>query len=195
MLTGFSHGAAGIAYALLRLSSATGDPVYRSAAAEAIAYEDELFEPTLENWPDLREEEAGYKVNWCHGAPGIGLARLGGLDEIDTDSVRRDIDAAVRTTLRTDLDAPDHLCCGNLGRADLLLVAGERLERPDLTEQARERAREIAGRAQAVGGFSLHSSLPRRVHMCGFFMGMSGVGYQLLRVAHPEMLPSVLLWE
>ena len=140
------------------MSAATGDPVYRSAAAEAIAYEDELFEPTLENWHDLREEGAGYKVNWCHGAPGIGLAPRS-LDEIDTDAVRRDIDAAVPTTLRTDLDAPDHLCCGNFGRADLLLVAGERLDRPDLTEQARERAREITGRAQAVGGFSLHSSL------------------------------------
>jgi type 2 lantibiotic biosynthesis protein LanM len=195
VLTGFAHGAAGIAYALSRLSAALGDSVYRSAAEEAIAYEDQLFQPELDNWPDLREEEPTYKANWCHGAPGIGLARLGGLCAIDTDAVRRDIDAAVRTTLRTDVDFPDHLCCGNLGRVDLLLVAGERLERPALPKRALERARVIAGRAQTMGGFSLHSSLPGRVHMPSFFMGMSGIGYELLRAAHPQILPSVLLWE
>ena len=29
----------------------------------------------------------------------------------------------------------------------------------------------------------------------GFFQGASGIGYQLLRLAYPEQLPSVLLWE
>ncbi|MCK6552007.1 type 2 lantipeptide synthetase LanM, partial [Myxococcota bacterium] len=38
-LTGFSHGAAGIAYALLRLAVSTGDPRFARAAEEGIAYE------------------------------------------------------------------------------------------------------------------------------------------------------------
>jgi lantibiotic modifying enzyme len=28
----------------------------------------------------------------------------------------------------------------------------------------------------------------------GFFRGMAGIGYQLLRLADPNSLPSVLLW-
>ena len=42
-LTGFSHGAAGIAYALLRLYAATDDSRYRNAALEGIDYERQCF--------------------------------------------------------------------------------------------------------------------------------------------------------
>jgi lantibiotic modifying enzyme len=37
--------------------------------------------------------------------------------------------------------------------------------------------------------------LPRSVYQPGFFQGMAGIGYALLRLAHPDLLPSVLLWE
>lgn len=48
-LAGFSHGAAGIAYALLRLYEVTQDPVLLEAAEEAIVYERSLFSPTKGN--------------------------------------------------------------------------------------------------------------------------------------------------
>jgi type 2 lantibiotic biosynthesis protein LanM len=194
-LSGFSHGAAGIAYSLARLYVATGDAAYLSATAEAIGAEDELFEPSLDNWPDLREDnQPAYKLNWCHGAPGIGLARIGCLVALDTPLVRRDIEAAIRTTLTSNLEAADHLCCGNVGRIEVLLTAGERLARPELTRQAHERAEQVVSRARATGGFALHSALPR-VHMPGLFMGTAGIGYQLLRVSRPQDLPSILMWE
>ncbi|MEO0488512.1 MAG: type 2 lanthipeptide synthetase LanM family protein, partial [Cyanobacteria bacterium J06659_2] len=50
-LTGFSHGATGIAYALLRLYAITDDPDYREAALEGMAYERSVFSPTQANWP------------------------------------------------------------------------------------------------------------------------------------------------
>ena len=83
-LTGFSHGAAGIAYALLRLYAVTGDLTYKKAASEGIAYECGVFSASVGNWPNLRSfsEQIGqpdFMVSWCHGAPGIGLGRLGGL--------------------------------------------------------------------------------------------------------------------
>lgn len=33
------------------------------------------------------------------------------------------------------------------------------------------------------------------MHSPGFFQGAAGIGYELLRLAHPDHLPSVLLWE
>ena len=54
-LTGFSHGVAGIAYALSQLADATTRRRYRNAALAALAYERALFDPTRRNWPDLRE--------------------------------------------------------------------------------------------------------------------------------------------
>ena len=79
-LTGFSHGAAGIAYALLRLYNATQEQNYLEAALEGIEYERSVFSEKHTNWPDLRSFEGrdpGFLVQWCHGAAGIGLGRLG----------------------------------------------------------------------------------------------------------------------
>ena len=194
-LSGFSHGTAGIAYALARLHSATGDLAFGAAAAEAVEQEDELFDPDAGNWRDLRGEiQPDYRANWCHGAPGIGLARCGMLGAGDEDRARADVEAAVRLTLDVPVEGPDHLCCGNLGRAELLLVAGERLASPKLAAAGRERVEVVAARARAAGGFTLDDSLPRRVYIPGFFQGLAGVGYQLLRATRPD-LPSALLWE
>ncbi len=53
-LAGFSHGAAGIAWALLQLAEATGDGRYRQAALDGLAYERSVFSIAEQNWPDLR---------------------------------------------------------------------------------------------------------------------------------------------
>ncbi|MGA7732491.1 MAG: T3SS effector HopA1 family protein, partial [Chloroflexia bacterium] len=86
-LTGFSHGTAGIGYALLELWHATGDSRFREAGQGAFRYEESWFNPLAGNWPDFREtgptrgKNAGrdalaYVAYWCHGAPGIALSRL-----------------------------------------------------------------------------------------------------------------------
>jgi type 2 lantibiotic biosynthesis protein LanM len=194
--TGFSHGSAGIAYSLLRLYEHTWDPRFLAAAKEAIAFEDTQYSPENRNWVDFREPgEPAYQWQWCHGAPGIGLARLGGLDVLDTEQVREDIDLAVQTTLEFGVQGLDHPCCGNMGRAELLLSAGQRLARPELEEAAKANAWRVVSRAERTGGFILHPMLPREVYNPGFFQGTAGIGYQLLRMARPALLPSVLLWE
>jgi type 2 lantibiotic biosynthesis protein LanM len=193
---GFSHGAAGIAYALLRLSEITGETEFVEAAEEAIAYEADVFSAEAGNWPDLLADDGPtFFVRWCHGAAGIGLARLGGLGVLDTSQIRRDIEVATTTTQRFGLDGIDHLCCGNLGRVEALLEVGRSLSRPDLLTMAMASATQVAARAQQTGSFALHPALPRGMHCPGFFQGTSGIGYELLRLAYPEVLPSVLLWK
>ena len=75
-LTGFSHGAAGIGWALVELYAATHEVRFRAAAMEAFRYERSWWNPAERNWPDFRGEEPGYPVLWCHGAGGIGFSRL-----------------------------------------------------------------------------------------------------------------------
>src|SRR5208283_1656347 len=83
-LTGMSHGASGIAFALLELHAATGRSQFLEAARGGFAYEDSLFDPKVGNWPDLRAAgdpgtaplPPSHGRTWCHGAPGIALARL-----------------------------------------------------------------------------------------------------------------------
>jgi lantibiotic modifying enzyme len=161
-----------------------------------MAYEDSMLVREADNWPDFRiDEQPAFMTSWCHGAPGIALGRLGGLAMLDSDDIRRDIEVALQTTRAAGVQAIDHLCCGNLGRADVLLVAANRLSRLNLAEEARTWAWQIVGRAEKSGTFALHPLLPKSVSSPGFFQGTAGIGYELLRIAHPDMLPSVLLWE
>jgi lantibiotic modifying enzyme len=198
-LTGLAHGAAGIALALLRLHAATGHARYRDAAREAIAYERLVYDAAARNWPDYRPAagsngDAGHSVMWCHGAPGIGLARLDGLALDDDPACLREIDAALKTTIDFGLRGPDYPCCGNLGRIELLLEAGRRLDRPALCRRATSAAAAVVERAAREGGFRVIRDRPARSFKPGFFRGVAGIGYQLLRIADPERVPSVLLW-
>lgn len=196
LASGFSHGAAGITYALLRLYQVTRNPDFLAAAEEGIAYEDSLFSPEVGNWLDLRaEEQPAFMTTWCHGAPGIGLARIGGISVCDTAQVRGDIETAIQTTQRFGIQGPDHVCCGNLGRAEVLLVAASRLSRSDMLESARKQVSQVVSNAEQTSFFRLYPILPETICNPGFFHGIAGIGYTLLRAAHPEVLPSVLLWE
>ncbi|MBW4499343.1 MAG: type 2 lantipeptide synthetase LanM family protein [Scytonema hyalinum WJT4-NPBG1] len=200
LATGISHGAAGIAYALLRLYKTTQDPVFLEAAEEAIAYERSVFSPTDGNWPDVRnfslnKSKLSFMTSWCHGAPGIGLARLGSLPILDTAEIRQEIAVAINTTQQFGLHNIDHLCCGNFGRMEVLLVGASKLSRPDLWNTVQKQAARVVARAKQVGSFSLFSELSGDIYNPGLFQGTSGIGYELLRLAYPESLPSVLLWE
>ncbi len=197
-LAGFSHGAAGIAYALLRLFERANDAAFTAAAIEGIAYERSLFISSAGNWRDLREpgsvqrDEAQHCTAWCHGAPGIALARLGGLMALDTADIRTDIDISLETTQRFGAGGVDHLCCGGMGRVDVLIEGARRLGRPELLKAAHQQAGWAVRRAQRAGGYRTQSGLG--MVDPGFFSGTGGIGYTLLRLAHPESLPSVLLW-
>jgi lantibiotic modifying enzyme len=200
LLTGFSHGAAGIAYSLLRLHAVTGHALLIDAAREAIEFERSVFSPVQKNWANSAaltgsRTEPYYFAKWCYGAPGIGLARLASLSVLDEDTVRQEIDAALETTRRTGLGMMDGLCCGNLGRAEILQVAGARLGQPRFSRIAQERAAAVVNRAQQKGRYSIFENMPDGITQPGFFQGISGIGYALLRLASADRLPCVLAWE
>lgn len=198
-LSGFSHGAAGIAYALLRLAAVTNDNAYREAAIESIGYEQSLFSLTSGNWRDLRTARNPFSPNsdqfctaWCHGAPGIALARIGGLDVLDSPQIRNDIVVGLRTTQQFGIGGLDHLCCGSMGRVEVLLEASLRLNMPDLSDAARRHAGLVAARADRTGGY--HTQSGHGFTDPGFFSGLGGIGYTFLRLAFPKTLPSILMW-
>ena len=213
-LTGFSHGAGGIALALLGLYRVTGEERFLEAATEGIAYEQSLFSERAGNWPDLRDPDTrdptGFMTSWCHGAPGIALARAAGLEVLDTPAVRRDVAVAVETTLRFGRGTIDTVCCGTCGRVEVLHTvaaltalpagstgsAGSTGWGPDASgERLRTAARRLAAgtvaRARQAGGYRALPNLPLAATPPGFFMGLAGVGYTLLRLVDPD-LPSVL---
>jgi type 2 lantibiotic biosynthesis protein LanM len=199
-LTGFSHGATGIAYALLRLYAVTQDSAYKEAALEGIADERSVFSSSAANWPDFRSfaqqnTQPGFMTSWCHGAAGIGLGWLGALSILETKEIHQDLEVALQTIQNYGLQGVDHLCCGNFGRLEVLLLAAQKLARPELQELTLQKAAWVVARAKQTGAYQLFANFPKSVFSPSFFQGTAGIGYELLRLAYPEVLPSVLLWE
>jgi type 2 lantibiotic biosynthesis protein LanM len=196
-LTGFSHGAAGIAYALLQLYKITTDAEFYQAAVDGICFEGCAFVREQNNWPDYRRAATRlsqgpmFCMAWCHGAPGIGLGRIAALDMMDTCDVRRDIEAALASTSSANLLPRDHLCCGNAGLMDTLCAAGERFPHGEWSRKALQLAARTMARGNKRGGFNI--AFHNGFFNPSLFQGTAGVGYQLLRLADPTKIPSVLL--
>ncbi len=198
-LTGLSHGTAGIAWALAELASVTGEERFAAACRGALAYERNLFSPEQGNWLDLREEvlerpgvDQGFMCAWCHGAPGIGLARLACLPLLPEPEVRAEIEIALATTLQMGFGANHSLCHGDLGNLDFVLEAGRRLGREDLVARVPRVATGILHGIEEHGWLSGSILAPE---IPGLMLGIAGIGYQLLRLAAVEQVPSVLLLE
>jgi type 2 lantibiotic biosynthesis protein LanM len=195
-LTGFSHGAAGIAWALLKLAAWSGEARFRESAESAIAYERSTFVAEKGNWPDYRmragEDQSNPKfmVAWCHGAPGIGLARIDSLQYMDDRETREEIRIALSTTLESKFGMNHCLCHGDLGNLDILLHAAQRVDDSWWSEAGKRLASEtqatIAERGCLCG---MQTSLASP----GLMVGLAGIGYGLLRLACPEQVPSVLV--
>ena len=194
-LNGMSHGAAGFAYALASLAAATGRDDFAAAAAECIAFEDSSYDPARHNWPDLRwGGEPTWPCQWCHGAPGIGLARLatakrGSVDARLLDDDARNAVAGVEHGWRGLVDT---LCCGSLGSIEFFSAAGDALARGDLRELASRRLLAVLRAAAAMGDYRWNSGKGR--FNLGLFRGLAGVGYTALRRLDGS-LPNVVIWE
>ncbi|HEX8675422.1 MAG TPA: type 2 lanthipeptide synthetase LanM family protein [Longimicrobium sp.] len=178
--TGFAHGAGGIATALLRLAAATGREEIAAAAEEGFRFEESVAErqPAGAAAQPAGTAAFSWSQTWCNGAVGVALGRVTYGAEPSA--------AVLRTAAEWEIGAAtDHPCCGHLGRAELLFAAG----RP---ERALALAGEVVARARAARTYQISRELPDARVAPAFFQGLSGIGYQLLRLTHPETLPSVL---
>jgi type 2 lantibiotic biosynthesis protein LanM len=206
-LAGLSHGAAGIAWALLELAAVTGDERFRSAARDGIAYERTLFSAKHGNWRDVREDLAAdaqpqqpqppqqedcFTIAWCHGAPGIGLARLGCLQHLDDPAIHAEIRTAIKTTADHGFRGSHCLCHGALGNLDLLLQASRQLRDEQWDAQYKRVAARVLGSGRSAGWICGN---PLGVESPGLMTGLAGIGYELLRLARPDRVPCVLLLE
>jgi lantibiotic modifying enzyme len=206
-MTGFSHGASGMALALLELYAQTGSAAFLDTARRAFAYEDTFFSRGSGNWLDLRaphrvveDELAGtFATVWCHGAPGIGLARLRAMS-LDPES-RDDYERMARIALTTTTSAIEQslatprsdatLCHGLSGLAEVALIFGEVLDDDGCRALAADTASKIirlyGDRGDWPSGTTTGKLNPT------LMLGNAGVGHQFLRLHAPQDISSILL--
>ncbi|GCE23484.1 lanthionine synthetase LanC family protein [Dictyobacter kobayashii] len=205
-LTGFAYGNAGIALSLFQLYAISSEQRFLTAALAAVEYETAHYSSQQQNWHDLRnsrkntrtnteqpnsnEGEPAYMVSWCHGAAGIALARLGSLASYPTNSMYKEIEAALETTLAHGFGANHSLCHGDLGNLDILLSADQLLA----TDKYQADIQRLAAMLlQSIAEQGWITGVPWGLETPGLLTGLAGIGYAFLRLAAPTQVPSVLL--
>jgi len=194
-LNGMSHGAAGFAYSLASLSSATGNAGYARQAMECVAFENSTFDAAHRGWADLRGiADSAWPCKWCYGSAGIGLARIAMTKHAGEplELRARDISRALDGVQDAWPATTDTLCCGTLGSIEFLAEAGDVLDRGELRDLAVARLLTIVETRGAAGDYRWSGGTSQ--FNLGLFRGIAGVGYTLLRAAAPS-LPNVLVWE
>lgn len=209
-LTGYSHGASGIASAMMELYATTKESTYWHAAMGGFNYEKTWYNEQAQNWPDLRQHEANKPLNygtmWCHGAPGIAIANLKAYEMTKLDYFLNEAKIAIETTKRSvinetqsNLGANFSLCHGLAGNADILLYASQILENPEYAQIAQKAGDLGISLYDARGtifpsGVNDPSGITRgQQENPGLMLGMSGTGMFYLRLADMNTIPSALV--
>lgn len=194
-LSGLSHGTAGMAVALAHVHAATSEPEWLTEALEACAHEDTQFDPQTGNWHAPGAVGAAHRLSsWCHGAPGIALARsvIGSIAAMSGQTLAGHAPKALATTRTTPVVDVDDLCCGEAGRLEILssLTAADDGPHQAAIDQA------IAARlADWTNGSArlLAARAPGAPADAALFRGLAGLGHLLVRRTTPAFACDVLL--
>ena len=193
-LSGMSHGAAGYAYALASLASATGCEEFASAATECIAFENATFDVQSQQLAGPARHRRGVAVQVvlrsCRHRVGPGRH-----DEAPGAPGRTAAHRHLQALAGAEHGWPgptDTLCCGTLGSIEFLWEAGGVLGREDLRDTASQRLLSVVETARSSGDYRWTSGTSR--FNLGLFRGIAGVGYTVLRRVQAS-LPNVLIWE
>lgn len=198
-LSGMAHGASGFALAFNELFKVTGDRKYSDTVQRLLTYEQTLFVEDQQNWQDCRDIIISQSPNkivcstgWAHGAPGIGLARLALQNSayLDKAVLKNDLIIAHKTTLARGFSKNHNLTMGSFGSLEFIHNYG-------LINQDTETLEKSYAIADVylnyINEHGWNCGMPNGLITQGLVSGITGIGYQCLRMAMPENTPSVLM--
>jgi hypothetical protein len=204
-LTGFSHGAAGIAYALLETGRYFDDEALRYLGEQALAYEMQYYDAQQNNWMDLRvnslqipaaeipawdldtfRKRMSNTCSWAHGAAGACLARLHAYDITNDMRYADQAYSGIQRILK-ELRQPSRsnytLCSGYGGHIMLLLKASQVLDDQSLHEAALTSAQDALNFFRNNGTYNTYSAASAADP--ALLSGLAGVGYMYLQFLLP----------
>jgi type 2 lantibiotic biosynthesis protein LanM len=190
LIGGMAHGAAGISYLLFRLNRYVPKEEYYQTALDLLHYDRDYFDKENAAWKDGRKEKDVCLHQWCHGSSGIGLSRALSLAYYQDDELYEEINIATNNVLKQGIKMDDGICHGNMGDTELFLTLYKRFDDQKYLNIAHEITQKVLERKNEEGKYSLRD-IPG-FDAIGIFTGKAGVGYQLLRLARPETVPSTL---
>lgn len=195
-LSGLAHGSSGFALAFSKLYEITKNEKHLVAITKILNYEDSLFVEEQGNWKDCRDIVTNNfpgkvlcATTWAHGAPGIGISRLSLLKaKIPIENLEKDITIALQTTLDKGFGKKQSLSSGDFGNLEFLLQYVQHYNDKDVQKQLYTLLQLLID-AIEEHGWQIGS---KNMYSLGMMTGITGIGYQFLRMAYPEIVPSLL---
>ena len=181
-ISGLGHGIAGVGLALAAAWRLYPSEELYAAMRDAFLLEGQLYHDAMGTWPDFRDSSvpSGAMNGYCSGAPGMGSVYLR-LHQLGITEFDGDMEKAIRSVTAAPLMSRDHCCCGNGATVEFLLDAGRALNRPELTETAKERLTAMVQRKAAKGQFTFLPADYENYSPFGLLNGISGLGHLLLK--------------
>ncbi len=190
-VSGAGHGQSGVSATLYSAGKRLNRDDLCQMALDGLRFERRIYSEPLGAWPDLRKarRSSNYMTGYCSGAPGIGLNALhAGYEHVDWI-----ISRAIESVRKEPLMYKDYLCCGNSAAVEFLLEAGRIMNRPNLVQEANARMTMVIERAETDGHYHCVNHGLTNVYTPSLFHGTAGIGYEILRLAYPERIESILL--
>ncbi len=203
-LAGLAHGNSGYLIAYAGLWEITRDTVYQEKMLEIIRYEDSLYSEDAKNWKDIRnadtthqsasekakmaqkksghtsespEEAAAERVMnaWCHGAPGILLARMEAAKCRNADQITEDIRRAAEALFEQPPKRQLCLCHGISGNLLIMRHYLQTHDTPAFRRQYESLLDDLLLNLEEYGKQTAYEYFSP-----GFMNGILGVGMLLL---------------
>lgn len=184
---GFSHGISGMAWSLMHWSNYSKNYEHtHSRIKKTISNVHKNFFKNNMAIKKASQEDNESIFTWCNGLTGIALAKLDLSREFGSHNWKKTIDTDIDIINKNGFSVPSiNLCHGRMGNLELLLEAS--LYNSKFSKMYYERA------LQLIEAIDHLKSTPEFLTTPGLMTGATGIAYQLLRVAYPEVVPSVLL--
>jgi hypothetical protein len=221
-LSGFSHGVAGVFFALLELGNYLNNRTILNLAEQAYQYEKNLFDEERINWKDnrigifsddLKDElnssyfkkdyslfcNPNYVYGWCHGSPGIALTRLRAFEILNHPDYKKEFDAVINTLINdeniTSLESNYFTLCHGIGSLIEDIFEARNIKDNDIWD---EKIFEICN--LMLEDFSTINNYKYNIEIfdinaidISLLNGISGIGYFYLRAINSITIDSILL--
>ncbi|MBX7047406.1 MAG: hypothetical protein K1X86_16380 [Ignavibacteria bacterium] len=213
-LCGLAHGNSGIGLILYEVGKYFNNKALQELGINAIKYEDRFYDKNLHNWEDLRnvdlfDKDTEYKNQkirendlkifstknfmnaWCHGAIGIGLARLKFFQLSDDKSYLKDINKVIKLVKSLEKNSNYYtctLCHGELGNSLFMLKANTILQDGKYINIAQNFCIKSIDNLKQTGVYHSGFTTSGDKQDLSLFNGIAGICYQYINVLQNDII-------
>lgn len=178
---GFAHGYYGIIMVLIRMLATMGE-------VDGKKYVENILQYVRRKEKSILPNQMCKMESWCHGNLGKLLYQieLYKLNSCKSNELKKEIENTIRKILKSELRKSMCLCHGNVGKIEILFQCAIQLGDNKLKKYCIQKVNEYLDESKNV-----ENRLIQERNNVGFMIGISGIGYSLLRFNNYK-LPFIL---